>query len=57
MPIQIRKWFVDRSIEQINNQKSISSNQSQTKKKNDSANPAKDIDIGKVNKFFKKFEK
>ena len=57
MPIQVRKWFVNRSIEQINNQKLSPKKQSQTKQKNNSANPAKDIDIGKVNKFFKKFEK
>ena len=55
LPIRIRKWYVNKVISQLN--KEASSLNGAKPNKNNGANPAKEIDINKVNKFFSKFEK
>lgn len=56
LPVSVRKWYINKILRKIEKEnKQVVKNQ--TYKKSEDAKPASEIDIGKVNKFFKKFEK
>lgn len=58
MPIQIRLWWIDQITKKINkfNEVNMMSNRASSKK-TIQKNSDQSLDINKVDKFFKKFEK
>ena len=56
LPVRVRKWYINKVLKRIENDNKTYK-KSQTSEKTKEAKPASEIDIGKVNKFFKKFEK
>ena len=55
MPIPVRRWYLDRLVSDLRKKNEIYSN-TKNKKKNNKSKSVSDININKVNKFFKKFE-
>ena len=58
MPIQIRLWWIDKITQKIKKINSINNTGPDvTSKKTVQENSSKSLDINRVDKFFKKFEK
>ena len=58
MPIQIRLWWIDKITQKISMMNKASQDSiNTTNKKTTQENSSKSLDISKVDKFFKKFEK
>ena len=55
MPIPVRRWYLDRLSSDLRQKNEIYS-KAKDKKKNNKNNSVSDININKVNKFFKKFD-
>jgi hypothetical protein len=58
MPIQIRLWWIEQITKKINKFNEVNTMSSRTSsKKTIQENSDQSLDISKVDKFFKKFEK